>query len=769
MASKLAEQYTAQNKQPILAEYKRHYRVFGEEESQRFPGPRVWDHAIELKPGAPSTIPGRIYALTQAEQKALETFIQEHLAKGYIRPSKSPYASPFFFIKKKDGKLRPVQDYRKINEWTIKNRYPLPLIPELIARVKGATLFTKFDVRWGYNNVRIKEGDQWKAAFITNKGLFEPNVMFFGLTNSPATFQMMMNEIFLEELREGWLTVYMDDMLIHTDDSLETHRKAVHRVLDKLAKHDLFLKPEKCLFEQRRMEFLGVVLEGGTIQMDPAKIKGVEDWPTPKTVRDVRAFLGFTGFYRYFVPNYSIIARPLIDLTKKATPFHWDPPQQKAFLTLKSHMCSHPVLKQPDYDKPFFLATDASAYGVGAILSQEGDFNPRTKKFIQQPIAYYSATFTSTERNYDIYERELLAVIKALDHWRPHLAATEDPVTVLTDHANLTFWKNPRKVNRRVARWFSFLQDYNLVIKHVPGKLHAGPDMLSRPPDANKGEDDNTDVTLIPPEAFIQSLSLDHPTEEDKREILRLYHDSPAGGHLGRDQTYEEVAKHHTWPGMRSWIAAYVKGCGICQQNKSRTHPRKTPLYRIPVPEGAEPFRVIALDLITHLPLCNGFDAILTIVDHGCSRAAVFIPCKGTITGEGVANLYFENVYRWFGLPDKVISDRDPRFTSRFSKALCARLGITQNVSTAFHPQTDGLTERKNQWVEQFLRTVTMHQQNDWAKWLPLATAVHNRATNSTTKTPPSEALLGYLPRLDYRWGQETAIPRVEERLEIMK
>ena len=555
MASKLAEQYTTQNTQPIPDEYKRHQRVFGEEESRRFPGPRIWDHAIELKPGAPSTIPGRIYALTQVEQKALESFVQEHLAKGYIRPSKSPYASPFFFIKKKDGKLRPVQDYRKINKWMVKNRYPLPLIPELIARVKGATLFTKFDVRWGYNNVRIKEGDQWKAAFITNKGLFEPNVMFFGLTNSPATFQMMMNEIFVEELREGWLTVYMDDMLIHTNDSLETHRKAVHRVLDKLAKHDLFLKPEKCLFEQRRMEFLGVVLENGTIQMDPAKVKGVENWPQPRTVRDVRAFLGFTGFYRYFVPNYSIIVRPLIDLTKKATPFHWDPPQQEAFLTLKSHMCSHPVLKQPDYDKPFFLATDASAYGVGAVLSQEGDFNPRTKKFVQQPIAYYSATFTPTERNYDIYERELLAVIKALEHWRPHLAATEDPVTVLTDHANLTFWKNPRKVNRRVARWFSFLQDYNLIIKHVPGKLHAGPDMLSRPPNTNKGEDDNTDVTLIPPEAFIRTLDPSSLTEEDKQDILRLYHDSPTGGHLGRDQTYEEVARHHKWPGMRAWVA----------------------------------------------------------------------------------------------------------------------------------------------------------------------------------------------------------------------
>ena len=463
--SKLAEQHGKANLEPLPEEYRRHAKVFGEKEAQRFPGPRLWDHAIELKPNAPATIPGKIYALTQKEQLALTEFIQEHLKKGYIKPSKSPYASPFFFIKKKDGKLRPVQDYRKVNEWTIKNRYPLPLIPELIARVKGAKLFTKFDVRWGYNNVRIKEGDQWKAAFITNQGLYEPNVMFFGLTNSPATFQTMMNTIFAEEVQEGWLTIYMDDMLIHTPEDVELHRRCVHRVLDKLQQHDLFLKPEKCHFEQKTMEFLGVVLVDGAIQMDPAKIKGVADWPTPQTVRDVRAFLGFTGFYRYFIQNYSSIACPLIHLTKKATPFHWEEPQAKAFETLKTLMCQKPILRQPDYARPFFVSTDASAYGVGAVLSQEGELNPRTKKPTQHPIAYYSATFTPTERNYDIYERELLAVLKALEHWRPHVAATDVPVTILTDHANLTFWKTPRKVNRRVARWFATLQDYNLIFK----------------------------------------------------------------------------------------------------------------------------------------------------------------------------------------------------------------------------------------------------------------------------------------------------------------
>ena len=212
---------------------------------------------------------------------------------------------------------------------------------------------------------------------------------------------------------------------------------------------------------------------------------------------------GFTGFYRYFIPNYSKIARPLIDLTRKAIPFHWEPPQVKAFETLKTIMCRKPILRQPNYDDPFFLLTDASAYGVGAVLSQEGETNPRSQKPFLHPIAYYSSTFIPAERNYDIYKRELLAVLKSLEHWRPHLAATEKPVTVLTDHANLAFWKNPKKVNRRVARWFATLQDYHLRIKHVPGKQHAAPDMLSRRPDADKGEQDNLDLTLLLPELFI--------------------------------------------------------------------------------------------------------------------------------------------------------------------------------------------------------------------------------------------------------------------------
>ena len=229
MASKLAKQARSQmGDGKIPAKYHRHLSVFSEEASHRFPEPRIWDHAIELKPGALSSIPGKVYQLTQDKQKALLKFVQEQQAKGYIRPSKSPYAAPFFFIKKKDGKLQPVQDYQHLNKWTIKNHYPLPLISELIAHIQNAKRFTKVDIWWGYNNVCIKEGDEHKAAFITNQGLFEPTVMFFGLTNSPATFQMMMNAIFTEEITEGWLIVYMDNILVATKDDQEFHDQCIH-------------------------------------------------------------------------------------------------------------------------------------------------------------------------------------------------------------------------------------------------------------------------------------------------------------------------------------------------------------------------------------------------------------------------------------------------------------------------------------------------------------------------------------------------------------
>jgi hypothetical protein len=238
------------------------------------------------------------------------------------------------------------------------------------------------------------------------------------------------------------------------------------------------------------------------------------------------------------------------------------------------------------------------------------------------------------------------------------------------------------------------------------------------------------------------------PDDDLRRAILRYLHDTPTAGHPGCDETTTAVAQQFWWPGMRTWVEEYVKGCAQCQQSKNLTHKRKIPLYRIPVPLEAKPFEVVAMDLITQLPKSGGHDAILTIVDHGCSRAAVFVPCSTAISGEGVAKLYLTHVYQWFGLPNKIISDRDPRFTSKFAKAICEQLQIKQNISTTFHPQTDRLSERKNQWVEQYLRLVANARQDNWSAWLPLATVVHNARLNATTKVTPFQTLLGYNPNL---------------------
>ena len=274
------------------------------------------------------------YKLTPGEQLELDKFLKENLEKGYIRPSQSPMASPMFFVAKKDGKLRPCQDYRYLNQRTIKNAYPLPLINEILDKLKGAKYFTKFDVRWGYNNIRIKEGDQWKAAFSTNRGLFEPTVMFFGLCNSPATFQAMMDSIFKDMIQENLVIVYMDDILIfaQTQEDLEQYTQ---QVLQRLREHDLYLKPKKCEFSKMKLEYLGMIVEEGKMAMDPIKLGGIRDWPIPTKVKDVRSFLGFGNFYRKFISHYSDIARPLNDLTKKDKKFEWTDECQQAFDLLK--------------------------------------------------------------------------------------------------------------------------------------------------------------------------------------------------------------------------------------------------------------------------------------------------------------------------------------------------------------------------------------------------------------------------------------------------
>lgn len=467
----------------IPPEYEGHCFVFDKHALERLPelgarGP--WDHAIELKEGAqPKNC--KVYPLSPEEQRALDVFLKEQLDKGYIRPSKSPMAAPFFFVKKKDGALRPVQDYRYLNSQTIKNAYPLPLIPELIDKLKGAQLFSKMDVRWGYNNIRIREGDEWKAAFKTNRGLYEPTVMFFGLTNSLATFQSYMNHVFADLIDEGHVIVYMDDILVFTGDDECEHDALVRRVLQRLKDTDLFLKPEKCSFKQRSIEYLGMIISHDHVGMDPVKMQGLADWPVPTTVKQVQSFLGFGNFYRRFIKDFSTIARPLYDLTKKGQGWDWTAACDEVFERLKHAFTSTPVLIMPDVTKPFHIEADSSNFATGAVLTQIGSDGHR------HPCAFLSQSFMEAERNYEIYDKELLAIIRALEEWRHYLEGAPHVLEIWTDHKNLSYFREAHKLNRRQARWALYLTRFHFQLVHKPSTTMVVPDTLSRKPDHDLG------------------------------------------------------------------------------------------------------------------------------------------------------------------------------------------------------------------------------------------------------------------------------------------
>jgi RNase H-like domain found in reverse transcriptase/Reverse transcriptase (RNA-dependent DNA polymerase) len=329
-------------------------------------------------------------------------------------------------------------------------------------KLKGAKYFTKLDVRWGYNNVQIRKGDEWKVAFKTNKGLFEPTMMFFGMCNSPATFQAMMDNIFMTMIDNQLVIVYMDNILIFADTKEELER-ITKLVLEKLREHNLFLKAKKCQFCQTRIEYLGMIIEEGKISMDAVKLGGIRDWPVPTTLKKTWSFLGFGNFYWKFISHYSELARPLNDLTKKDKKFEWTTECQKAFDTIKKQFMEEPVLLMPDQSKPFQIKSDTSKVATGMVLTQLDSNGNR------HPVAFLSKTFSETKRKHEIYDWELLGIIQALKEWRHYIQRSGHTTIVYSDHKNLTYFRTAQKLNDRQARWSLYLSGFDLKLIHLPG------------------------------------------------------------------------------------------------------------------------------------------------------------------------------------------------------------------------------------------------------------------------------------------------------------
>jgi hypothetical protein len=730
------------------------------------------------------------------------------------------------FQKKKDGTRRMCIDYRAVNKLTHQDRYPIPRIDDLLDQLKGAKFFSSLDLLSGYHQVRLHEADIPKTAFRTPMGLYEFLVLPFGLTNAPATFQRLMNTIFHDFIREGFLIVYLDDLLIFSR-TREEHLSHLRRVFERLREKQLYAKLAKCNFFKTELAYLGHVVGRDGLKVDPGKVKVVEDWPPPKNVHEVRRFLGLANYFRKFIQNYSNLAAPLTALTGSKSEWTWGEREQVAFMGIKHALTHAPVLALPDCSKDFKIISDASDFGVGAVLLQEG-----------RAVAFFSKKLNPAELNYHTTEKELAAVVYALREWRCYVLGRK--VTVVTDHKANSYLQSQSFLSPRRARWSEFLQDFDIEWVWEPGKTNIA-DPISRCPNlvaVTRGQTQETaspqrrhpgrirpdseeagamgfgraaDLTRLASSVFgceewlplLKTAYLIDPwlskkqnrrkvTLKDglwwkgtriyvpmhhvlkdgeernlRRDVLESMHGPAYIGHPGRTKTLELVSRTWWWPGLYEDVKDFVAVCDSCQKVKASTQMPAGLLQPLEIPRRK--WQSISMDLITGLPKTKSkFDAIWVVVDR-LSKCAHFAPTTTNADAEDIAELLRTRVYMNHGSPLEIVSDRDPRFTSKFTQAMFKLTGCRSAFSTAYHPQSDGQTERVNRILEDYLRHYVGPKQTDWDKHLPEAEFAYNNTWQASINTTPFRLTYGQDPIIPFQQIMDTNVPTADVFARKMK
>ncbi|XP_048338343.1 uncharacterized protein LOC125424948 [Sphaerodactylus townsendi] len=611
-----------------------------------YPPPhRDTDCKILLVPGA--QLPkGRIYRMSPVEERELRAFLDKNLKRGFIRrATKSTHAAPVLFVKKKDGTLRLCTDYRGLNAVSMSNKYPLPLIKDLLDALGKGHIFTKLDLREAYYRVRIAEGYEHLTAFNTKFGQYEYLVMPFGLSGAPGAFMSLINEVLQDFLYKG-VVVYLDDVLIYSQN-LEEHEQLVRSVLQRLLDHSLYAKLSKCCFHQSSIDYLGYRISPEGLEMDPAKVAAVVDWPAPTTRKELQSFLGFANFYRDFIPQFAKLALPLTDLlrtkgkeplaAKPGAPLQWSSACQESFHLLKTAFTTEPVLKHPDPNVPFVVHVDASDKALGAALLQKN----KDDKLV--PCAYLSKKFSGPELNWTVGDKETAAIKEALSTWHHWLEGSKAPFQVWSDHKNLAALSTPLKMSAKQLRWADFFSRFQFTVHFFPGKNNKLADALSRLP---KGTDSSLRAiprTILSPvqlglavtrsqassqqtppspdipdfvSPFLHQLMEagrgDVPTAESdpllrleggvwrrgecwyvppslRKSVLLAGHDARQAGHFGFLKTLHLLCRQFWWRSMRKDIESYIKGCPVCAEAKSI--PGKPHGLLHPIPAAARPWQ----------------------------------------------------------------------------------------------------------------------------------------------------------------------------------
>lgn len=749
----------------------------------------------------------RINRLSPMEKEELIRQIKEYLEKGQIQPSNSPFAFPILFVRKKGGALRLCIDYRALNEKTVKDSYPLPHIDDLLCQLKDAKVTSHLDLMQGYHQVLMNPEDRWKTAF-QGPGpgnFYEFTVMSFGLTNAPATFQRLMDNILAPVLGK-FVIVFLDDICIYSRNADE-HLDHLRQVFFLLSKNDLRLRIKKCIFGcTSGTNYLGFIIKDGTLSADPEKVAAVRDWPLPRTQSELRSFVQFCTYYHRFVHHFGDCSAILTDMLRKNQPsiLIWSSQAKLAFMSLKQRLISAPVLVLPEIGTQamFTVATDASSFAIAGVLLQDQGHG-------LQPVEYYARKLKDAERNYDAYNLEALAACACIKKWRVYVEGSAEQILV-TDHDTLRHLlkEKPANLSKRQAGWVELIQPYanTLTLVYRKGSLNEA-DPISRRSDfcamllARSYWDGNVPVgkqgfpdvmgsdvaccairrsDMVISDNLLNEIKQSYKNDpvfrqpsgsalmrnskfsfdsdtglwfylnriyipkggELKRRIIYEFHDAAMAGHPSVNRTTANVLSKFFFPDIRTFIKDYVENCIICkraksiQQNKVATDP-------LPVPP--HPWHTCGMDFITELPLCEGFDAILVVVDH-MTRLAHFLPCNSTITAKETAELFLKEIIRLHGIPKVIVSDRDPLFTSKFWDTLWRTFGTKLNMSTARHPQTDGLSERANEFFQQLLRCYNCETNSEWVSQLPVLEFCYNTQKNESIRDSPFSSAYGYDP-----------------------
>lgn len=749
------------------------------------------EHSIETAGASP--VAKRPYPVPFHQRPIVKQHIQEMLDNGVIQPSSSPWSAPIVLVRKKsyhgETKFRFCTDFRGLNAVTKVDVYPLPLINETLEQLGRSRYFTTLDLASGYHQISVAEKDREKTAFTTEGGHYEYRRMAFGLAGAPATFQKLM-DCLLSRLKGVECYVYLDDVIVYSA-TIEEQARRLGNVFSKLQEANLKVNREKCRFVRKEVAYLGHVVSEHGVRTDPTKIEAVRAYPRPRSVREVRSFLGLAGYYRRFVAGFAGIAQPMTELTKKNATFRWTTEAEEAFNELKEHLVSDRILVYPDFHDPFILATDASSMALGAVLSQVRDGEER-------PICYASRQLRGPEKNYSATELELLAVIWATRQFRCYLLGRE--FKLVTDHSALRWMLSLKEPSSRLMRWTLRLQEFNYEVEHKAGRRHTNADALSR---AVRG------VQVKTPgfnESELQIAQRDDPWCQDLAQqsgsggkdargvlywkngsdsmgdwklavptvlrgaILQQCHEAKWAGHPGIERTTSVVQQGYYWPTLGPDVREYVARCDSCQRRKSPPG-LKAPLEAPFFP--TRPFEQISMDIVGPLPRSGrGYKYLLTMIDN-FTRYAEAIPLK-EITADETARALVEAIVTRHGAPDRLLTDQGRNFVSSLLKNTCRLLGTQKIQTTPYHPEGNGMVERLHRTLAESVAHYVRRDGRDWDQWVPYALMAYRAIPHSSTGYSPNYLLYGRevqmpvgfnIMPLDGETPAEEFVERLQERL----